>query len=159
MITSAAYLNQGRWVADCPVEWCGDALALYPQDPRTGIVAADPAYVQSCAKGHQFRINAPPDRMRARIEAVLASRPEEYRDWLPDGHPWGASHGYPTGQSVEDLAAENEELARRLAEQAKPAAPSAIGLTGGDLREVLASLGVTVRADGSFSGVLPGSEK
>jgi hypothetical protein len=97
--------------------------------------------------------------MRARIEAVLATRPEEYRDWLPAGHPWGASHGFPTDQTPEDLAAENEELARWLAERAKPPAPTLISLSGGDLREVLASLGVTVRADGSFSGVLPGSEQ
>jgi len=146
MMTSTAYFNHGRWVAECPTG-CGDARALYPEGSAT------PVYVQRCAEGHEFRIDAPPDDVRARIEAALADRPERYRDWLPRGHPW-AAQGFPVGQTPEDLIAENGELRARLA-AAKQAKQDEIQETfagSDDIRSVLAALGVQVRSDGTFSG-------
>jgi hypothetical protein len=145
-MTATAYLNHGRWVAECPADWCGDAKGLYPQLPTTDgstVLSPNPVYLQRCVNGHEFRIEAPPDDMRAQIEAALADRPEQFRDWLPNGHPWSAN-GHPTNQSPADLAAENEELKARLA---------AVKSTKQDeIRAALAAAGIEVRPDGSFSG-------
>lgn len=153
MKTSIAYYNHSRWVASCPADWCSDARGLYPQDPQTGLPGPHPVYVQHCAEGHEFRIEAPPDDVRARIEAALADRPPQFRDWLPNGHPW-AANGYPTNQSPEDLVAEGEELKRRMAasKAAKRADMQEAVAGSGDIRDVLAALGVQVNPDGTFSG-------
>lgn len=149
---TVAYLNHGRWVADCPVEGCGDALALYPEvgadAQRRPILSAEPVYTQTDTQGHRFQIDAPPDDMRARIETAVADRPEPNRNWLPEGHRWSAL--YPTGQSVAEL---QEETAHERAKQITEQAGAAHSLT-----EALAALGVEVRPDGTFSGKIPGME-
>src|SRR4051812_18637209 len=98
MMVSVAYYNHSRWVADCPVDFCGDARALYPEvganPDGSPILSPHPVYVTQCANGHQFRIDAPPDDRRAQIETALSERPGQYRDWLPAGHRW-ASAGHP----------------------------------------------------------------
>lgn len=106
--TSQAYLNHGRWVADCPVPGCKDALALYPQHPQTGQLSPTPVYEQTCVNGHRFRLDAPPDDMRARIEVALAERlSHTRRNWFPKDHPMALAYGYPHGQSVDDLKRES----------------------------------------------------
>lgn len=151
---AVAYLNVGRWVADCPVEGCGDALALYPEvgaDAQRRPVLSDvPIYTQTDTQGHRFDFDAPPDDARAGIEAAVADRPEPNRNWLPDGHPWGALYGCPTGQSVKELLDETaHERAKHVTEQVDAAAT---------ITEALAALGVEVLPDGSFSGKIPGME-
>lgn len=122
---SPAYVNHGQWVADCPAPGCGDARALFPQDPITGIPSPTPVYLQQCANGHEFRIDAPPDEFRARIEAVLADRlSAKRRNWFPRDHPLAITAGWPHGQSVAELRQETERgeaedgdaLARRRAD-------------------------------------------
>lgn len=106
---SPAYVNHGRWVAECPIPGCGDARALYPQDPVTGIPSPTPVYVQRCASGHEFRLVVPPDEVRARIEAALAERTSEKRkNWFPKDHPYAVEAGFPHGQSVRDLQEETQ---------------------------------------------------
>jgi hypothetical protein len=156
MKTSVAYLNHGRWVAECPEDWCTDAKGLYPQLPTTDgstVYSDHPVYVQRCAEGHEFRIDAPPDDMRARIETALADRPPQFRDWLPSGHRW-AANGYPTNQSPEDLVAEGESLKARLAaaQAAKRAEMHTVMADTDSVRDILAALGIEVRPDGTFSG-------
>lgn len=146
-MTALAYLNYGRWVADCPVDWCADSRALHPED-RYGNPSPEPVHDTVCAAGHAFRIEAPPARARAQLEQAVADRPlPQDRGWYPKGHAWAETHGYPTGQTVEDLRRESEEVASaRAAQQAHKARM---------LREALSTLGVEVRPDGSFSGTLP----
>lgn len=156
-MTSVAYYNHGKWVADCPADWCTDARALYPQvsiDAQgQAVYSATPVYVQRCAEqGHEFRIDAPPDDLRAQIEAALEDRPPQFRDWLPNGHPWSAN-GYPTNQTPEQLVEETGELKARLA-TAKEAKQADLkeAMSDSSIRDVLAALGVQVRSDGTFSG-------
>lgn len=156
VMTSVAYYNHGAWKADCPADWCTDARALYPQlrtNDGSTVFSAYPVYVQRCAEGHEFRIDAPPDDDRARIEAALADRPSQFRDWLPRGHRW-AANGYPTGQSPEDLATETGELKARLAAArvAKRAELKEALADSDSIRDLLTAMGVQVRSDGTFSG-------
>lgn len=151
MMTALCYLNHNRWVADCPVTGCGDALALYPEiggDAQGNPILSDvPRYVQTCKKGHPFRLDAPPDEMRAQIEQAVADRPEPNRNWLPDGHPWGAMYGYTTGLSIAEV---HEETAHHMA---LAEAERALNLAA--VMEQLAGFGLHVGADGTVHGKLP----
>jgi hypothetical protein len=150
MMTSLAYLNYGRWVADCPVDGCSDARALHPED-RYGNPSPQPVPDTVCAAGHPYHIETPPAQHRDRLEQAVSERPLiQDRGWYPKGHGWAELNGYPTGQSVDDLRAESSEVASVRAQQRAE--------KDRRLREALSSLGVEVRPDGSFSGTLPGTE-
>lgn len=104
-----AYVNHGRWVADCPVPDCGDAVALHPQDPRTGIPSPQPVLLQRCANGHELRLVAPPEEFRARIETALAERLSEVRrNWFPSNHPYALANGWPHGETPDDIRRQTE---------------------------------------------------
>lgn len=99
-----AYVNHGRWVADCPSAACTGAELVDPEDPRF--------YCLSCYNapfgGRWLRVRFPPERQRRAIERALLERPRaRNRNWLP-------------GETVELLeeehrryrAAEEERMAR-----------------------------------------------
>lgn len=145
-----AYYNHGRWVADCPEDGCTDARALHPED-RNGVVSPRPEFEQVCVRGHPFRLVCPPEGFRRQVERVLAEREKEPdRGWLPEGHPWGAVYGFPTGQSIEDLEKESREVASFRSAQAAAKRDA--------MRAALAELGVEIRPDGSFAGQIPVGE-
>lgn len=81
-----AYVNHGRWVADCP-ECAGGILASPDADPLSPVLCRD------C--GAEVEIEYPDARAIAEAEHVLAQRRPENRNWLPDR------------ESVDDLKAEN----------------------------------------------------
>jgi hypothetical protein len=136
-----AYLNYGRWVADCPVDGCGDARAVY--HPQTGARQTEDV----CAKGHAFQIEMPPEQVEARIVAAVADRQEDGdKAWFPKGHGWAEAAGFPTGQTPAELVEEGKHVATRRAEQAAAKRDRT--------REILADLGIEVRPDGTFSGSL-----
>lgn len=89
-----AYVNWGRWVADCP-GGCGSAERL---DPGQDSVACS-----HC--GHLAPVVWPDDA--AGIWQALAMRAlPNRRNWYPGGHPVALLAGVPHGQTIADLMAE-----------------------------------------------------
>ncbi|HET6214913.1 MAG TPA: hypothetical protein VFE14_18745, partial [Micromonosporaceae bacterium] len=89
----------------------------------------------------------PPPELEAQIVAVLSERAAEPdKSWYPRGHQWAMLNGFPTGQSVEDLLAENREVARFRAAQDEARKAR--------LAAILAEHGIEVRPDGTFEGVV-----
>lgn len=77
-----AYVNHGRWVADCP---CGSGLLCSPRD--------EDACCLECGLVHRVAFPEPSDIDAA--TQILMQRPRRNRNW------------YPVGEQVSDLAAEN----------------------------------------------------
>lgn len=93
-----AYVNFGRWVADCP-SGCGNAYGVSPD--QIHFVCETP---YGC--GHIGSLMWP--RNAQAIWSVLASRPmPKTRNWFPKDHPLAVRSGSPDGQSVDDLLAES----------------------------------------------------
>lgn len=92
-----AYVNHGRWIADCPAE-CGNAMRL---DPRQGVFACQECYTMS-------EVEWPEDAERI-WEALLGRRLARNRNWFPVGHPLALRCGLPQGQSAKQLLDEQRE--------------------------------------------------
>ena len=88
-----AYVNHGRWVADC---LCGSGVACAPDSPE--------AVCLECGTVHRVRF--PKAKDIEDVTAVLVARPLAARNWRPDE------------QTRDDLAAEN--LARALPIEGRP---------------------------------------
>jgi hypothetical protein len=82
-------VNHGRWVVDCPV--CLSAQLASSTEQR--FLCAECGNISN-AGGKWLPLVWPPDAVA--IEAALAIRPTENRNWLP-------------GESVSDLRRENNE--------------------------------------------------
>jgi hypothetical protein len=93
-----AYVNHGRWIADCTRPHCANAEALQPK--QTAFHCSNCLQVAevdwpSCAE---------------EITAALALRPvPQTRNWFPAGHELALRSGCPHGQSVAELEAESRE--------------------------------------------------
>lgn len=118
---AAAYLNHGRWVADCPEAHCTDARAVYPEDADGN---PSPARVlnQVCKAGHAFTIEMPPAALEAQLVAAVSERLSQHRmNWFPKNHPLALLLGAPHGQTIRQLREEAErgenDDAERLAER------------------------------------------
>lgn len=92
-----AYVNHGRWVADCSREFCNNAMQL---------TAGQGAFrCSNC--GLDAAVVWPPDADE--IWRVLERRPvPQTRNWFPLDHDLAVRAGIEHGQSVADLLAENE---------------------------------------------------
>lgn len=89
-----AYVNWGKWIADCPMD-CGSALALE---------ARQVAY--ACPECKGVALVSWPDNVDE-ITDVLAERPvPRTRNWYPSGHDLALRFGMPHGQSVSELREE-----------------------------------------------------
>lgn len=99
MSEALAYVDWGRWVAQCPD--CDDARLAH--NPVTG----DRKPSDTCATGHTFDIILPDTTAEAGIDDALAVRPEQNRRWYPAGLTFAENNGWPTGQTVQDLLDEN----------------------------------------------------
>lgn len=98
-----AYLNHGRWVADCPREHCSYAFEL---EQGQGRYTCRTRQGKGC--GAEAPVEWPADA--AEIERALERRPvEATRNWFPHDHDLAVLAGLPHGQTVADLLAENEE--------------------------------------------------
>ena len=141
MITALAYLNWGRWVADCPEPGCQDARAVY--HPVTGQRQTEDV----CANGHHFVIEMPPTSLEAQLVAAVEERANDAdRSWYPKGHKRATLAGLPTGQSVKELVDEGKQVAQfRAAEKQRER---------GRLRELLTELGMQVSPDGRVEGTI-----
>lgn len=101
MAEALAYLNWGRWVAECSAPDCHDARQLTPGDTS-----------MRCVRGHVTTIQWPGNE--SAIDAAVANRPEQNRNWFPEGHPLAAVAGFPAGQTVEELHEETRAFAPEL---------------------------------------------
>lgn len=92
-----AYVNFGRWIADCPID-CGSAKQLQPGEAMFHCVEC----------GHVANIEWP-----ANADAIwdaLNERPaKRNRNWFPSGHNLAVRSGSPHGQTVDELKAETQE--------------------------------------------------
>ena len=82
--TARAYVNHGRWVADCEQPYCNGAESL---EPRQALV--------HCSNCHwEGMVQWPPDADA--IWEVLAVRPvPQTRNWFPSGHELALRSGCP----------------------------------------------------------------
>ncbi len=85
-LTPIAYVNEGRWVADCPAEGCNGGIACWPEHREAACL--------DC--GRIFTVKFPTPRQVSEAEAVLALRVPANRHWRPD-----------TGESAKALRHEN----------------------------------------------------
>lgn len=110
-----AFVFNGEWVAECPVNGCNNVEFLTTRLPEhRGRRDLPPGPVQpvfacrNCltVSPHVEWPDHPDDLM-----AVLNRRPvPQTRNWYPDGHPHALKWaGTPHGQSVADLEQENRD--------------------------------------------------
>lgn len=86
-----AYVNHNRWVWDCPIRACPGAQVTHPDDRRAFCM-----HCYNCGDGW-YPVIWPDDK--AQIEALLDVRPaNHFKNWN-------------VGESLEQLAAENLQLA------------------------------------------------
>lgn len=78
---AVAYVNHGRWVADCPTPGCGGAILLLPAP--AGFLCGT---CFNAAIGGQYRVvDWPKSADRERIEVALRARPLAVNmNWTPD---------------------------------------------------------------------------
>lgn len=98
-----AYVNHGRWVADCPRPYCGNALKLTPNQ-----AVFECSGSSGC--GMVASINWPPDA-QAIWDALMQRPVPATRNWIPSGHPYAAM-GYPADQTPRELLDEQAEMER-----------------------------------------------
>lgn len=95
-----AYVNFGRWIADCPMD-CGSALQLQNGQP-----------VYHCIEcGFDTEIEWPNNV--AEIWDALSERPaKRNRNWFPKDHHLALRSFSPHGQTAQELRDETEENRR-----------------------------------------------
>lgn len=92
-----AYVNHGRWIADCPLE-CGSALQLQPKQPT-----------YHCPECQWVGGVEWPDSADEILETLNLRQVPRTRNWYPAGHFLALRQGAPHGQTVKELIAEQEE--------------------------------------------------
>lgn len=92
-----SYVNDGRWVADCPM--CNAGIACHPD------------ISQGCCLecGIVYQITFPPLSLRQAAEEQLMVRPKGNRNWFPD-EANARRHGLEGAEKVDQLKAENALL-------------------------------------------------
>lgn len=99
-----AYINKGRWVADCPQPYCNSALAL--DLGQTQFACRDPL----CRVLSEVEWPANADE----LFSALRERPNpDDRDWAPAGHRQAFATGFPEGQTAAELRDETRYLEGR----------------------------------------------
>lgn len=94
-----AYVNFGRWVADCPMQ-CGCALELTPGM----MLFACP----ECKAINEIEWPSDPDGI---WEALLKRPAPKTRNWFPSGHELAIRSRCAHGQTVAELDEETAEHA------------------------------------------------
>lgn len=95
-----AYVNHGRWIADCPLE-CGSALKLE---------AKQSAY--HCPECQWVGTVEWPDDADEIWETLNQRQVPRTRNWYPDGHFLAVRQGVPHGQTPKELTEETEANTR-----------------------------------------------
>jgi hypothetical protein len=92
-LKTEAYINYGRWVADCPLG-CNNAVAVSSNNT-----------FECC--GRRISVRFPEDSTD--IFNALLARPIRNRNWYPKDHFFAICYGIPHGQTVEELDLETIE--------------------------------------------------
>lgn len=92
-----AYVNHGRWLADCPRD-CGGALQLDPK--QTNFHCRECKWIG----GIEW-----PDNADEIMEALEERVVPKTRNWFPSGHTLALRSSTPHGQTVKQLMEETEE--------------------------------------------------
>ena len=93
-MTARAYVNHGRWIADCP-RGCGGAEAL--TFGCASFTCSNCQWVTRALWADGW----------VEVERALAERPLPLnRNWFPEDHPLAIASGRPHGQTPDDLRAE-----------------------------------------------------
>lgn len=92
-----AYINHGRWIADCPRD-CGCALTLDPHQPT-----------YACPECKWMGGVEWPDNADEIWEALQKRAVPRTRNWFPSGHSLALRSNSPHGQTVKQLIEETEE--------------------------------------------------
>ena len=90
---ATAYVNQGRWIVDCPK--CNAGLFARAERIVCTAYSRDGTPIPGTGCDSELEVKFPDPAERAKAEAVLAEREELNRNWYPDR------------ESVSDLKAEN----------------------------------------------------
>lgn len=90
-----AYVNHGRWVADCNRPYCNNAMALDPHQIGFG-----------CANCGMLADIVWPDNADDIWEALALRPVPQTRNWFPKDHRLAIIAGCPHGQTVKELLAE-----------------------------------------------------
>lgn len=93
-----AYVNFGRWIADCPHN-CGSALQLKSGQGVYQCV--------ECGVLSEVEWPANPDEIWSALEERRAPK---NRNWFPSGHVLALKAGAPHGQTVTELREETAEF-------------------------------------------------
>jgi hypothetical protein len=143
MAEALAYLNWGRWVVDCPQ--CLDAREVYQVLEGN----APPVRLEQdrCINGHLFDIVMPTKAQERQIMQAVDTRGEAERSWHPAEH--GRANAKEREGTAASVAAMRQDSEARLEHQRTEAERAA------RLRETLRLMGVEVKEDGTFTGVLP----
>lgn len=96
IITSRAraYVNHGRWIAECPVD-CGCALKLKPGQAAF--------HCPECGTLSDIEWPGNSDEIWEVLNKRIAKK---HRNWFPSGHTLALRGGLPHGQTVEELEEE-----------------------------------------------------
>jgi len=99
MTRTQAFVNMGRWIADCPRQHCTNAEKL--NLGQTTLRCSNCLQVAT--------VEWPKDVVE--ITAVLERRPvPQTRNWAPAGHWQAVATQFPDGQTARDLADENRQF-------------------------------------------------
>lgn len=103
--TAVAYVNFGRWVADCPTS-CGSAWELQPGE-----------MIVQCSECRNIApVQWPP--WADEIWAALMERPlPRTRNWFPKDHPLAIASGSTHGETPDELLRQTREY---MGEQISP---------------------------------------
>jgi hypothetical protein len=102
-----AYVNHGRWIADCCRPYCTSARLL-----SRGMITfyCDPDVDEGC--GMEATVIWPTNVNE--LTEVLGKRPvKATRNWFPAGHELAIKSNCPHGQTVQQLKDEQMEMEAR----------------------------------------------
>lgn len=99
-LQARAYVNFGRWIADCPND-CGGAMALQPGQPE--FYCAPPGGCGQIAPV-EWPINA-----QEIWDALAERRAPKNRNWFPKSHSLALKANCPHGQTPAELRDETAE--------------------------------------------------
>ncbi|MHA2062934.1 MAG: hypothetical protein ACXABY_00990 [Candidatus Thorarchaeota archaeon] len=103
---TSAYLNHGRWIADCPLmhegQPCMGAECVTEDDPVFFCLSCGNQHVG----GDFIKVVFPKKKDRDKVELSLAERPESLRNWIPGETPKkiakeNRKHGIPVPEGAE----------------------------------------------------------
>lgn len=97
-----AYVNHGRWIADCCRQYCGNAMKLERRQAVFQCASSD-----GC--GMEAVVVWPPNADE--LTEVLRARPvPSTRNWFPSGHELALRAGCESGQTVQQLKDEQMDM-------------------------------------------------